>query len=151
MNKPRFSELTVTEELWKETQLAAAREIVSQLCPSEAWSPIRLEALDRAWRVWITSKETDKQKIKDHINAFGVAFGELLVDSGVFAWVIVTDDYGTDLGVRALPNRGDASVVPADFVGKRWDRKETDFIVDGYSAILDHVEKLKAEWDNAKK
>lgn len=29
-------------------------------------------------------------------------------------------------------------------------RKETDFITSSYSDILNHVEKLKAEWNDAK-
>ena len=53
--------------------------------------------------------------------------------------------------IRALPDRGDVSVVPANFVAKRCERKETDFFVDGYSQILSHVEKVKAEWDNSGK
>jgi hypothetical protein len=151
MNQLQFSQLTEAEEQWKEAQLLAAREIVSRLCPDDAWNPIRLEALNRAWSIWIAAGEKHNQKINEHINAFGIAFGQLLVDSGIFCWVIVSDDYGTDLGIRALPKRGDVSVVPADFVAKRWERKEVDFFVDGYSDILAHVEKLKTEWDNSGK
>jgi hypothetical protein len=151
MNKPQFSELTDAEEQWKEGHLLAAQEIVSRLCPDDAWNPIRLEALDRAWSIWMASDENDNEQINKHINAFGVAFGHLLVDSGVFCWAIVSDDFGTDLGLRALPNRGDVSVVPANFVAKRWERKEIHFFVDAHSQILAHVESVKAEWRNSGK
>jgi len=148
MNKPEFSELTDAEEQWKEAQLLAAQEIIGCLCPADAWNPIRLETLDRAWSLWVADNEKDNRKVNEHINAFGIAFGQLLVDSGVFCWAIVSDDYGTDLGIRALPDKGDVSVVPANVVAKRWERKETDFFAHAYSEILAHVEKLKTEWDN---
>ena len=151
MKSPAFSELRQPERDWIDLQLKAARAFVSAFSPSDAWDPIRLEALDRAFGNWMSSKPQDTEDINSAINAVGVAFGSILVEKQGFSWTIATDEQGTDLAVRALPNAGDVLVFPANFVAKRWDRKEHDFLVDGCREIARHAEKLPDEWEQHQK
>jgi hypothetical protein len=151
METPTFSELRDAERDWIELQIKAARAFVSAFSPGDAREPIRLEALDRAFGSWLSTEPKDMQDINDAINAVGIAFGSILVGKRGFAWTIATDEHGTDLAVRALPNEGDVLVFPANFVAKRWDRKERDFLVDGFEKISQHVEKLRTEWEEHRK
>ena len=150
MTPPAFEPLRETESVWIANQLHAADQIVSLLSPGDAWNPLRLETLDRAWDVWLDSGKSHTDLVNEHLNAFGIAFGHLLVESGIFNWCIVTDEWGTDLGIRALPSRGDVSIVPVDFVAKRWERHERCFMADGYTSIIGHVEQTRREWDASK-
>ena len=147
-----FSDLSDAETSWIEQQLEVAAAIVSEHAPGDEWAPLRLEALDRAWSHWLRLADSySSDEINRVLNGIGVAFGNSLVESKEFEWVIASDEYGTDLAVVACRNRGDVTVYPTDYVGKRWDRKEDDFLAHGYEAILAHVEKNKSEWEAAGK
>jgi len=61
------------------------------------------------------------------------------VDRAGFEWTIAADDQGTDLAVRALPGRGDVLVYPANFVAKRWERRESNFLAACFQAIRKDV------------
>jgi hypothetical protein len=144
---PTFSDLSSAECEWIDQQIEAARIFVSEFSPGDAWNPIRLEALDRAFGNWLDTQPKEGSDINGAINAVGIAFGSLLVAQQGFNWTIASDDQGTDLAVRALPNRGDVVVFPANFVAKRWDRKERDFLVHGFQEVSNYKDKLKAEWE----
>jgi hypothetical protein len=49
MSRVAFQSLNPAEEQWVESQIQAAKAFVSEYSPSDAWDPIRLEALDRAF------------------------------------------------------------------------------------------------------
>jgi len=142
---PTFSDLTSAERDWIDRQIQAARVFVSEFSPGDAWSPIRLEALDRAFGNWLDTQPRKKGDINGVINTVGIAFGSVLVEQRGFNWTIASDEQGTDLALRAPPNRGDVVVFPANFVAKRWDRKERDFLVHGFEEISEYQQKLRAE------
>ena len=81
--------------------------------------------------------------------AIGAAFGTRLVEDLGFRWVVVTDDYGTDLAVLARPGRGDVIIVPADFVAKRYERKEAPFLVEAFAEIQRHLREIAVEWSES--
>ncbi len=151
MNADVFSDITETERAWIEAQTALGYQLVSEYSPSDAHNQLCPQALDRAWTSWLAKDIDDAECINQVINGIGTCFGILLVNTGVFEWTIATDDFGTDLAVRALPERGDVVVFPANFVSKRWERKESAFLADGYRSILKYVENLKKEWDESGK
>lgn len=148
MKLPTFIELRDAERGWIELQLRTARGFVSVFSPGDTWDPIRLEALDRAWGNWLDGNPRDTDDIDGAIDAVGIAFGSILVEKQGFKWTIASDDHGTDLAIRALPDEGDVVVYPANFVAKRWDRKERDFLVYGFEEISRYKEKLRAEWED---
>jgi hypothetical protein len=148
MKLPAFSELRDAERGWIELQLKAARGFVSAFSPADAWDPIRLEALDRAFGSWPDGHPSNAEDINGAINAVGIAFGSILVEKQGFKWTIASDEQGTDLAVRALPGEGDVVVFPANFVAKRWDRKERDFLVNGFEEICRYKETLRVEWED---
>ena len=60
--------------------------------------------------------------------------------------VIATDEHGTELAVYGLPNRGDVLVYPANFVAKRWEQRETNFLEEAYRRIAEDVRAIRRQW-----
>jgi hypothetical protein len=60
------------------------------------------------------------------VETYAVAIGEHLARHSAREWAVVTDVFGTDLGLVAA--RADTVVVPHNLVGARWMRRETGWI-----------------------
>jgi hypothetical protein len=136
---PTFSSLTDGERAWIAQQLEGARLFVAAMSPADTGKPFTLEALDRAFAAWLPQAGNDTNQINGTINVVGIQFGQFLVDGIGFEWTIATDAQGTDLAVLALPGQGDVLVYPANFVAKRWERRESNFLVASFAAIRDQV------------
>jgi hypothetical protein len=139
MTESTYSALNASERDWISHQLESARLFVATMSPADAADIVTLEALDRAWAAWLPRAGTDNTQINATINAVGIQFGQVLVDEAGFAWTIAADAQGSDLAVLALPGQGDLLVYPANFIAKRWERRESDFLVSSYSAIRNQV------------
>jgi hypothetical protein len=149
--KQEISELREDEVGWVKTQLETAMKLVKDFSPADSAQPLTLAALDRAYAAWSASNPTEGDLINATINCVGVAFGQILLD-GVglgLRWVIATDEYGTELAVYGLPNRGDVLVYPANFVAKRWERRETNFLEEAYQAIESDIRRLHRQWQTS--
>jgi hypothetical protein len=142
--KQTFSPLSDGERAWIAQQLESARLFVAAMSPADADGPVTLEALDRAWAAWLSQADTDNAQVNGAINAVGVQFGQFLVDRAGFAWTIAADAQGTDLAALALPGCGDVLVYPANFVAKRWERRESNFLAASFQAIREQVAAVAA-------
>ncbi|KRF47307.1 hypothetical protein ASH01_21735 [Terrabacter sp. Soil811] len=60
------------------------------------------------------------------VETYAVAIGEHLARHSARDWAVVTDVFGTDLGLVAA--RADTVVVPHNLVGARWMRGETGWV-----------------------
>ena len=145
----KFSALTDAERNWIAQQLEVARLMVAAMSPADGDGPVTLEALDRAFAAWLASAVEDTTQVNGTINCVGVQFGQFLVDQVGFDWTIATDNNGTDLAVLALPGRGDVLVYPANFVAKRWERRECNFLVNSFQTIREQVASVSANWASA--
>jgi len=131
------------ERAWIESQLDNAAAFVEMFSPKDAGQPLTLAALDRAFAAWIAAQDIgDPALINGIINSVGIAFGKFLVDGFGFDWVIATDVHGSDLAVYGLPGKGDVPVYPANFVAKRWERREANFLVESYQKISNQVQAI---------
>jgi hypothetical protein len=135
----KVSPLTDKEIAWVASQIDGASKFVDAFSPTDAGQPLTLAALDRAFAAWLFTETTDDQLVNGAINCVGVAFGQFLVDGIGLAWVIASDKNGSDLAVYGLPGKGDVLVYPANFVAKRWERRETNFLETSYSQIAEQV------------
>jgi hypothetical protein len=80
---------------------------------------------DAAYRRW--SDEGGSGEGPDVIvETYAVAIGEYLARHSARDWAVVTDVFGTDLGLVAA--RADTVVVPHNLVGARWMRGETGWV-----------------------
>ena len=141
--KPQTSDLTEKEKLWLKVQLDGGQVLTNSLLSSQSSNQITLEILDNAYSVWFTKKVTDTQVINDTINKMGIAFGQCLADKFGFKWVIATDQFGTDLALY-LPSKGDMLIYPANFLAKRWEKKETNFFRNFSEQVCKQIEIFKS-------
>jgi hypothetical protein len=137
--KQKIDKLSAKEEAWVAEQLEGAGKFVDAFSPEDAGQSLSLGSLDRAFAGWLATAETDSTVINGAINCVGIAFGQILVDGIGLKWVIATDEHGTDLAVYGLAGKGDVLVYPANFVAKRWERRETQFLERSYGQIAEQV------------
>jgi hypothetical protein len=135
---PKIEQPNDNERLWIQEQLRGAAKLVEIFWPQEAGKPLTLAALDCAFTVWSVGNEKDNKIINAVINRVGVAFGQFLVDGLGLNWVIATDERGSDLAVHGPPGK-DVLIYPANFVAKRWERQEMQFLEKSYNQIADQV------------
>jgi hypothetical protein len=141
--KQRIDALNQQEQAWLAEQLVNATKLVNDFSPPQASQPLTSAALDRAFAAWLTSASArNGDSVNKIINAVGVAFGQLLVEGLGLTWVIAKDEQGSDLAVYGLPGTGDVLIYPTNFVAKRWERREANFLEDAYQQIAKQVEKL---------
>ena len=71
------------------------------------------------------------------VDTFAMAIGEHLARRSARDWAVVTDVFGTDLGLVAA--RADTVIVPHNLVGARWMRGETGWI----PGVVNHLVRLR--------
>ena len=140
-----ISELTEKEKEWLALQLHVASAFVKTFSPRDAGRPVSLAALDRAFAAWMATQPTESDVINGTINRVGVAFGQTLVEGLGMQWIIATDDQGSEMAVYGLPGSADVLVYPANFVAKRWERREVNFFEASYGLIAEDVSRLARE------
>jgi Domain of unknown function (DUF3806) len=134
------------EGTWLKDQIHNASKFVECFSPADGGQPLTLAALDRAFAAWVTSGPSEADIVNAIINYVGIAFGQSLVDTVGFKWVIATDDHGSELAVHGLPEQGDVLVYPTNFVAKRWERRETNFLEEAYRQIANDVGAVFWRW-----
>ena len=144
MSEQEFLPLTDREKQWIADHLESAQLFVAAMSPADAAGPVTLEALDRAWAAWLGDAAPDGDIANATINSVGIQLGQFLVDRAGFAWTIVRESRKTDLAIRALPGRGDVLVFPANFVAKRWTRREVNFLTPSFAMICQQVASIAA-------
>lgn len=108
----------------QKAQLASQLADAARLAGSSDGAILEVSVLDQAWGTWRESLPSNADRIAKDIEAFGAAFGELLVRDVGFEWLHCTDDFGSGLAVVALRGAGDATIFPSDFVAKRHESGE---------------------------
>jgi hypothetical protein len=146
MSTPTFSPLTDRKQAWVRDQLDLLPGFVNAYSAGDSGLPVTLAILDRAFALWVSTDVQEITQINAELNVVGIRFGQFLVDAAGFHWVIATDEHGSDLAVLALPGRGDVVVYPANFVAKRWEKRQTIFLVEAFAWICEKVEHIEAAW-----
>jgi hypothetical protein len=108
-------------------------------------APHAARALDDFWEAQlIDDPPDDEHQLNTMLICVSVGFGDLLRGVG-FEWCLAKDEYGTSLGMMALPDTARMLVVPESFVGKRWERREGRFFEDALAAIAQTVGEVASE------
>lgn len=147
--KQRINPVNENETAWIKTQLENASKFVEGFSQEDEEKPLALAALDRAFAAWIASEPTETDLINAVINHVGIAFGQALVEGIGLKWVIATDNQGSELAVHGFPGRGDVLVYPSNFVAKRWERRETNFLEKAYQQIGRDVRAAFRDWQRS--
>ena len=90
---------------------------------------------DAAFRRW--SGQQGEEGPDVIVETYAVALGEHLARHSARDWAVVTDVFGTDLGLVAA--RADTVVVPHNLVGARWMRGETGWI----PGVVSHLVRIR--------
>jgi hypothetical protein len=90
---------------------------------------------DEAFRQWAAGGDGDGPDVI--VDTYAVAIGEHLARHSAREWAVVTDIFGTDLGLVAA--RADTVVVPHNLVGARWMRGETGWI----PGVVEHLVRIR--------
>jgi hypothetical protein len=145
--KRSFEPLSEAEEAWLQSRLRQGSDFVQRFDPMPTESALTLKSLDRAFANRIGSDSPDPAFTPNEVVlCVGVAFGNHLVKHLGFQWVIVTDQFGTDIGVLARPGKGDVVIVPTDFIAKRYESRETDFMERSFAVIESQIREIAAKW-----
>ena len=91
---------------------------------------LTVEGLDDLWAALLRDDRADPNP---GINTIGLAFGHLLAERLGLAWVVLTDDHGTEIAVRG---RADFTVFPTNFVAKRYESRETGFLAPAFDEMV---------------
>jgi hypothetical protein len=83
-------------------------------------------------------KAGDRGEAHEACELIGIAIGEHLHRHSTLKWAIVTDTFGTDLGLAAA--RSETVVVPHNLVSARWMRRETGWI----PRVVEHLLRINA-------
>lgn len=90
---------------------------------------------DEAYRAWSAGGADGAPDVI--VETYAVAIGEYLARHSAREWAVVTDVFGTDLGLVAA--RADTVVVPHNLVGARWMRGETGWI----PGVVSHLVRIR--------
>lgn len=120
--------LNEAEQEWVATNVAEATRMLE--------GELSAERLDGLWAALLKDEPADPNPA---INMVGLAIGQLLADRLGLAWVALTDEHGTDIAVRG---RADFTVFPTNFIAKRYEGRETNFIASAYDEMVQTAESL---------
>jgi hypothetical protein len=118
--------LTDDERSWIAVHLESAKKLAHVYALGYQGKPLYPDVLDRIYTGWWNSPQRSETPANDMINMIGLAFGQFFVDYRGLEWIAVKDNHGTDIAVHGNP--GDTLIFPTNFVAKRYERQETDFL-----------------------
>ncbi len=107
--------LNDAEREWVAAHVAAARRALGEA----ELSPTALDEL------WEQTRGTEPSEQNDRVNVVGLALGQHLVDRFGLECAVFSDEQGTEIAVRGP---SDFTVFPTNFVAKRYETGETQFI-----------------------
>ncbi|MBK8756192.1 MAG: DUF3806 domain-containing protein [Actinomycetales bacterium] len=94
-------------------------------------------ALDAAMDAWYAVPERNREDYTAVTHRWGVALGAYLAGATDLQWGMVTDVYGTDLGLMGA--RDDMVIVPQNLVSARWLNHQTGWV----PGVLGHLVTLR--------
>jgi hypothetical protein len=109
----RVDELNEAERAWLASLLA---ELHAEGVEIERDS--LSQYFDRQRHGWFATRPRKRPDPNPIINRTGAGLGELLIQSSDLRWVVITDEYGTEMAVHG--EVGDILLFPMNAVGKRW-------------------------------
>jgi len=124
----RILEINEVERTWiaGNQQVVRSFAIERGILPADA-ADVDARALDAAWAAWLEIHIRGQEDPNSIINAFGMALGQILVESCGLEWRIVTDAV-TDV---ALYRRvGDIVIYPQNLVARRYVAGTRSFFVE---------------------
>jgi hypothetical protein len=137
--RPKHEPLTDAEQAYLSNQLTTAAVIARGYTAREEELP-SLASLDATWRAWHNDTSEARVDANAFVNAIGAALGQHLVRDLSLDWAIISDDFGTDLGLFGEP--GAITVFPVNMLVKRIDEAESP-VRRLHEATLENVRRVR--------
>lgn len=131
--RPRWRALSPQQQVELETELAALRAAGVDVTDVSALGG----ALDAAMDLWYAVKERDREGYAVVTHRWGVGLGAYLESATDLRWGMVTDVYGTDLGLMGAEDN--MVIVPQNLVSARWLNHQTGWV----PGVLGHIVQLR--------
>lgn len=135
-------ELNAAERDWLDGLLATGRMLVvnygHEVETNELPTP---EQLDDVLPRWEREPVETRVHANDVVHAFGAVLGAHLCRELQLQWILVRDEYGTELAVNGDP--GDILLFPINATAKRLDRHEVVFFEDFIESVRHEVERIR--------
>ncbi len=98
-----------------------------------------LQSIGAAYDTAFSGWQADQVSVDsgELVELFGIAIGEHLARHSAREWAVVTDVFGTDLGLVAA--RAETVIVPHNIVSARWMRRERGWI----PLVVSHLVQLQ--------
>lgn len=139
----KVQELNPSELTWLQ-QMQEGGRLLHQMYVGELGTIPDAKALDAIWVRWQSDTDNpDRPDPNTIVNALGLCFGQQLVDRLGFRWAVITDEYGTEMGLLAQP--GDITVFPANLTAKRLEKGAHPFFADLFSQMEATVRSLRRQ------
>lgn len=134
--------LNDAERVWLDDQLDVGRAIVEAygLPVGEGELPT-LAQLDAVLPVWAGQPVEERVHANDVVQAFGAVLGAHLCRELGLAWIIVSDEHGTELAVHGDP--GDVLLFPTGATAKRVSEGEVSFFATFADEVVAHVRRIR--------
>jgi len=146
MENQKIEQLNEAAKAMIRDELVNAQSLIALHYPSENDDTISLDILDKTFKAaYESSPKADENYANATINAIGIAFGQYLIDTLdiEFTWCAVSDKYGEDIAIMALPGTAKMLVFPTNLVSKRWHAGTTNFLWYVYKGIEGDLEEFK--------
>ena len=131
-------DLGPSERAWIEGCLRELRVLITRDGDDDDLTPEDLDAGYEAWLLdWMITPQRSRPDPKPTVKAFGIGFGQMLVDRLSLEWAIVIQEGRAQLAVRG--QRGDIVLYPGHLVAKRWAARATGFFRPLYDAVREDM------------
>ena len=124
----RIMDVNEAERTWitGNQQVVRSFAVDRGVLPDES-GPVDPPVLDAAWAAWLEMHVRGEEDPNSIINAFGIAFGQVLVDRLGLEWKVVRDVV-TEIALCGQP--GDIVIYPQNLVARRYIAKTTQFFAE---------------------
>ena len=133
-----IAELNEKEQAWMHKLQVYGEQLLSDFGGKNG---VFLDKLDAAYTEW-SKTEKSQDEVNMGLNSFGVMFGNYLRKSiPSLEWKVITDDYGTELGLYRAKN--EITLFPANMITKRYHKQETGFLKGLAESMIRDILQLK--------
>jgi len=149
--------LSEKEVEWLALQRGLARELVGIFTECVCEDPPTVEDLEITFNKYMAhflypprKGLLRKKNLIIDPNAFvlsiGTALGDCIVANTMLEWIVITDEFGTDIGLYAPGVAGQYSDIvthPMNLTAKRFESRTTNWMEDVYTSLIDEIQRMQ--------
>lgn len=138
LTQPRVSELGEAELQW----IAGYLDALARSGIADGDIDAIGNLFDAELQVWLGLGHDERPDPNELINRLGIGFGDCIRRRSGTAWVLATDEHGTEIAIHGQP--GDILMFPTNMVAKRWVAGEVGALPALASATIRAIEDVRS-------